>query len=350
MKQTVRLAALRPDFEKMDEFSNPYSPAFDRAAAAPFMEKALQRTFALLHKAGEAGADLVLTSIDIKNASFYSNPYPDIFQAAAEPMPGPTSERLGEIARKYSMIVAASYEERAGDDIYSSVVILGRKGELIGVYRKVHLPVHEQWNKKVGTEIPVFKSEIGNLGVAICHDIAFTEQCRTLSMKGADIILYPTDGWGTTHATTNYNMGEALARIRAAENFCYLVAAKTIQYGGPGGKSCIVSPRGEIIAENAERVDGIVWADCGTDYDIVEPKHHFAFTSGSASVRGRYTFERVPAAYGELVAEKPAVMERYKDVHYNVEKVDIEQKRADLVDFQRAAREGRPHFLKDYHW
>jgi len=346
----IKLAALRTGFEPADEFSNPYSKRFDRAAAYDLMEKNRLRTFGLLCEAGKTKPDLALTSISIDNMMMYGQPCPDLVARAVETIPGPTSDRLSELAKTFEMMIAASYNERDGDDIYSTVVLFGKKGELIGKYRKVHLPAHEKWTVTPGREINVMKTEIGNIGVAICHDIAFPEHCRTLAMKGADIILYPTDGWGATYSTADCNMGEALVRIRASENACFLVAAKTIPYGGPGGKSCVVSPRGAILAENAGNKDGVVVAECGADFDITEPKHHFAFTSGADSARARYAVERVPSAYAELTARVPALMERYAGVPFAVESEKIEEIKRHEIEFQRAMYDKKPHFLESYHW
>jgi predicted amidohydrolase len=82
--------------------------------------------------------------------------------------------------------------EREGDAIYNTAALIGRKGELIGKYRKTHLPAVEAWNETHGDGFPVFETDFGTVGMLICYDILFPEAARCLVLNGAEILFNPT--------------------------------------------------------------------------------------------------------------------------------------------------------------
>jgi predicted amidohydrolase len=150
----------------------------------------------------------------------------------AEPVPGPTTERMAEQARRYNSWIAFSIVEREGGDLFNTGVLIDRTGKIAGKYRKVQLPFEEvSRGIAPGTDFPVFKTDFGTVGLLICHDASFPEAARELALKGAEIILMPI--WGGR---------ESLVRARAIENGVYLA---TSGYDYP---SEIISPTGEVLA------------------------------------------------------------------------------------------------------
>jgi predicted amidohydrolase len=150
----------------------------------------------------------------------------------AEPIPGPTTERLAEHARRHRTWIAFSIVERDGPDLFNTAVLLDRTGRIAGTYRKVQLPFEEvSRGIAPGSGFPVFATDFGRVGLLICHDASFPEAARELALNGAEIILMPI--WGGR---------QALVRARAIENGVYVA---TSGYDYP---SEIIDPTGEVLA------------------------------------------------------------------------------------------------------
>jgi len=154
--------------------------------------------------------------------------YPDV----AESIPGPTTERLAEVAReKHAYIVAGIYE-RDGAAIYNTAVLIDRGGRFIGKYRKVYLPREEiEGGLTPGNDYPVFRTDSGKVGMMICWDLQYADPARALALRGAEIILMPI--WGGN---------EALGKARAIENQVFLVSS------GYDYPTAIMDPDGELLA------------------------------------------------------------------------------------------------------
>jgi predicted amidohydrolase len=154
------------------------------------------------------------------------------YVAAAEPVPGPTTRRLGEKAREHRSYLVAGLMERDGTAVYNTSVLIDRAGRLAGKYRKVYLPREEvDGGLTPGNDFPVFDTDFGRVGMMICWDVQYTDPARALAVRGAEVILLPI--WGGI---------ETLAAARAIENQVYLV---TSSYDMPTG---ILNPLGEWIA------------------------------------------------------------------------------------------------------
>ena len=308
LKKTVKIAAARTGHNRPPEEANPYSSLYNFEAVRIFADTNAERTFRAFEMAGEAGADIVVSVEGIRPIGNLSNCVDrrEEVLALVEELPGPTSHRLGEISKKYNMYTAANYKIREGDRIYNTTVLVGRDGKIIGRYHKVHLPASEHWHISPGTEMPVFTTDIGRIGFATCHDIAFPEHCRAMSLNGADIILHPTNGWG--FVTNNGALGLELLRVRAAENFAYIATAYSMNMLRPGSSSCIVDNKGELLAENQSQTeDGIAIAEYVPNYDMISHKNMWSFFADVPSERMRLIHERIPSAYGVITKEHPPV-------------------------------------------
>jgi predicted amidohydrolase len=154
------------------------------------------------------------------------------YAEVAESIPGPTTSRLGELARKRSSYVVAGIYEREGHVIYNTAVLLNRAGELIGKYRKVYLPREEiERGLTPGSDYPVFQTDFGTVGLMICYDVFFADPARALASKGAEMILMPI--WGGN---------ETLGKSRSIENRVFLAAS------GYDYPTYVMDPEGEILS------------------------------------------------------------------------------------------------------
>lgn len=351
MKQQIRLSAVSSLLNDLPEEASPYCDKFDRHAARAYVDGNVGKMAKFLHEAGRMGSDLVCTYEDFHGIGTYLRHTEDrsIFVSLCESIPGPTSEAFGKIAKQYKMMIAANYYERDREAIYNTTVLIDQQGQLIGKYRKVHLPASEKWLVTAGTQIPVFETDIGNIGIATCFDITFTEHCRCLALNGANIILYPTAGKGV-NCVSSPELGDALLRVRAAENGCYLVAAKNIRHGRLG-KTCIVSNAGEFIGEWLDTNEGIASAVIEPDCDIVREDMFDTLLSGVASVKARHFLEREPALYTRITDGHPPVAEAYRQRNYRLrlEPEYVAEASKQWGEYQEAVIGKKPNPLK-YHW
>jgi len=114
----------------------------------------------------------------------------------AEPLHGPTYNMLVRKAKRFNTYICGCFYEREGDLVFNTAILIDRKGDLVGKYRKAH----PYWPEEVegcspGEDFPVFRTDFGNVGIIICYDSWFAETIRLLALKGADIILFPNAGY-----------------------------------------------------------------------------------------------------------------------------------------------------------
>jgi 5-aminopentanamidase len=142
----------------------------------------------------------------------------------AEPIPGPSTERLLDAARQHQKFLAFGMLERAGDDLYNSCVLLGPDG-IVGVYRKIHLPFLgvDRFVTRGSDPMQVYEVAGMRVGMHICYDGSFPEATRVLALKGADLVILPTN-WPPGADT----FAEYLPNARALENHIYFMAVNRV--------------------------------------------------------------------------------------------------------------------------
>jgi predicted amidohydrolase len=164
----------------------------------------------LIADAARQKADLVVLGETVPYVGLRKKPH-----ETAEPIPGPTTDYFGELAKRHHLHIAVSLYERAGKAVFNACVLIGPDGKLIGKYRKVCLPHAElEWGVEPGNDYPVFDTKIGKVGLMVCYDGFFPEVARELTNRGAEVIAWPV--WGCN---------PLLARARACENHVYVVSS-----------------------------------------------------------------------------------------------------------------------------
>jgi len=212
-------------------------------------EKNMDLWCAKIDEAGRLGLDIVC----LGEAVLQVGTGKDV-NALAEPIPGPSTERLGAAAKRNRIWVVAGLTERDGRRVYNTAVLLDREGRPAGTYRKVHLP-REEWQKGIipGGEYPVFKTDFGTIGIQICYDWFFPEAAEAFALKGAEILFAPT--WGNTLPDQDGRAeGETVFRVRARDNGIYMVPSVY------DGSSMVIDPMGRILASN-KGAEGVFWAE-----------------------------------------------------------------------------------------
>ena len=278
------------------------STYFDNALA--YTQANIDHTLGMLRKAGEAGADLAVTNEDFGGIGSYMRDMAraSLFGDLVVRHEASVLDGLREIARTYGMYVAANEYETDGGKIYNTTKLIGRDGAVVGKYRKVHLPAGERFVVQSGGAYPVFETEIGNIGFAICYDFLFPEHCRILALNGADMVIHQSQGWFPGGPDKNV-LGESYVRVRATENRVYIVVAKNAQHDG--GMSCVVDNLGSVLAARGGLRSDLLIADIEPDYDAVDAYDYDNCYSGLKSLRARHLLHREPSAYGRLTEGDP---------------------------------------------
>jgi len=232
-----------------------YTAAVVQMAAGPDTEANLTRIETRVAEAAAAGARLVA----LPELCCWRGPGRD-YAAHAEPIPSPLTDRLGRLAARHRIYLAAgSILERSEVEgrCYNTALLFGPDSTLLARYRKIHLfdvaiadgpAARESERIAPGDAVVVVETELGRIGLAICYDLRFPELFRALADRGVEVIVLPaafTRHTGRCH-------WQILLRARAIENQAYVVAPGLI---GPMenriptyGHSMIVDPWGEVVA------------------------------------------------------------------------------------------------------
>lgn len=196
--------------------------------------------------------------------------------AQIESIPGPTSERLQELARRYGIyLLAGSFLEKSAEkSAYNTSLLLNPAGEILAHYRKIHLfdvdipgqvRVKESDTKKPGQEVVASDTPLGVFGLSVCYDLRFPELYRQLAQRGAEVIFVPSAFTFPTGAAH----WEPLLRARAIENQAYVIAPNQIGKNTHGfadyGNSMIIDPWGKVIARAADK-ECLITAEIDRDY------------------------------------------------------------------------------------
>ena len=216
----------------------------------------------LVKRAARAGAQLVATP---ENTN-YLGPHEEKVRRA-EPLDGPTVAGFAGLARQHAIhLLLGSYNERAPGDAgrcYNTSVLFSPAGEVLAVYRKIHLfdvdvpggvTFQESQTVVPGESIVVAETELGRLGLSICYDLRFGELYRALVARGAECLLVPS----AFTLTTGRDHWEPLLRARAIETQCYVLApAQWGRHDDAGlkesyGHALIADPWGLVTARASD--------------------------------------------------------------------------------------------------
>jgi formamidase len=181
-------------------------------------------------------------------AQFVPSASPEPWRRIAQPIPGPTADRLCEMARKAGKwLVPGSMYEAAGDAIYNTALVISPAGEVIARYRKMFPWLPYESETTPGDQFCVFDvPEVGRFGLCICYDAWFPEVPRTLAWMGAEVILHPT-----LTPTSDRSLELVLSQANAIFNQCYFIDINGLGPWG-GGRSLLVDPEGRVLQQAGE--------------------------------------------------------------------------------------------------
>ena len=188
------------------------------------------------------------------------------YEQLAEPVPGPTTDAFGALARRLGVVVVLNLFERDGDRCYDTSPVIDADGTLLGRTRMVHITdypgFHEQDYYTPGdTGTPVYDTRCGRIGIAICYDRHFPEYMRALALGGADLVLVPQAG---TVGEWPEGLFEAEMRVAAFQNGYFVGLCNRVGADGTltfAGESFVATPEGTILARAPQGEEHILIAD-----------------------------------------------------------------------------------------
>ncbi|MHC9086168.1 carbon-nitrogen hydrolase [Luteimonas sp. RIT-PG2_3] len=225
-------------------------------------------------EAAASGARLVLLQELHNGAYFCQHESVDEFDLA-EPIPGPSTERLAALAKRHKVVLVSSLFERRAPGLYhNTAVVFDADGSTAGKYRKMHIPDDPGFYEKFyftpgDLGFQPIQTSVGKLGVLVCWDQWYPEAARLMALAGAELLLYPTAiGWDPTDVQDEKqrqrdawilsHRGHAVANglpvlscNRVGHEPSPLAADKPVGASGIDfwGNSHVLGPQGEFLAE-----------------------------------------------------------------------------------------------------
>ena len=223
------------------------------------------------------GAELVVLQELHNGLYFCQTENTDVFDQA-EPIPGPSTETFGALAKELEIVLVLSlFEKRAPGLYHNTAVVIEKDGSIAGKYRKMHIPDDPAYYEKfyftpgdLGFE-PI-RTSVGKLGVLVCWDQWYPEAARLMAMKGAELLIYPTAiGWESTdmEEEKKRQLGAwvTVQRGHAVANGLPVVAVNRVGHEpDPSGQtngirvwgnSFVAGPQGELLAELSDKDEEI---------------------------------------------------------------------------------------------
>ncbi len=254
----------------------PLSLALVQHTCNQHYQQNLDRSLAGIREAAAKGAQLILLQ-ELHTAHYFCQQEQTSYFDLAETIPGPTSNRLADLACELDIVIVASvFEKRAPGLYHNTAVVLERDGSIAGIYRKMHVPDDPGYYEKfyftpgdqpnnTGKNIAFspIQTSLGRLGVLICWDQWFPEAARLMSLAGADILLYPTAiGWdkqdGPAEQQRQRSAWRTIQQAHAIANgipvaACNRCGVETADNNEEQihfwGSSFVAGPQGELLAE-----------------------------------------------------------------------------------------------------
>jgi len=247
--------------------------ALIQMSCGPEPEQNLQKALDRVGEAARLGAQVVCLPELFQTQYFCQREDASLFDLA-EPIPGPSSPKLADAARKHKVVLVASlFEKRAPGLYHNTAAVFDADGALRGIYRKMHIPDDPLYYEKFyftpgDLGFRAHDTQVGRLGALICWDQWYPEGARLTALQGATLLLYPTAiGW---HPAEKVEFGKAqhdawrtIQRAHAIANGVYVGVVNRVGFetgnirgkSAPGqglefwGASFLCDPFGTVIAE-----------------------------------------------------------------------------------------------------
>jgi N-carbamoylputrescine amidase len=242
-------------------------------SATPDPEKNLERAIDKIHQASARGAQVVCLPELFQTQYFCQREDAALFDLA-QPIPGPVTSRLAQLAKQLRIVLIASvFEKRAPGVYHNTAVVLDADGSHRGLYRKMHIPDDPLYYEKFyftpgDLGFRAFDTVAGRLGTLVCWDQWYPEGARLTALQGAVVLFYPTAiGWHPAEkeqfGASQHDAWRTIQRAHAIANGVYVAVVNRVGHengdirgnAAPGaglefwGGSFLCDPFGRVIAE-----------------------------------------------------------------------------------------------------
>lgn len=257
-----------------------YVAGLVQTACSPSPGENLQRAAARVEEAAQRGAEVICLPELFRSQYFCQREDAALFDLA-EPVPGPTTETLGKVAQARGVVIVAPLFERRAPGVYhNSAAVIDASGEVVGLYRKMHIPDDPAYYEKFyftpgDLGFRAFDTRVGRIATLICWDQWYPEGARLAALQGPSILFYPTAiGW---HPAEKEQFGAAqrdawrtIQRGHAIANGVYVAAVNRVGFENPAvagaglefwGSSFISDPFGVVLAEASADREEILLAE-----------------------------------------------------------------------------------------
>ena len=215
-----------------------------------------------IKKLAQEGAALIILQ-ELHNGLYFCQTEDVNIFDQAEPIPGPSTEFFGKLAKELQVVIVTSLFERRAPGLYhNTAVVMERDGSIAGCYRKMHIPDDPGYYEKFyftpgDLGFQPIQTSVGRLGVLVCWDQWYPEAARLMALAGAELLIYPTAIGYDPHDTTDEQQRQRMAwqtvqRGHAVANGLPVVTVNRVgeEDGVPfWGTSFVAGPQGELLYE-----------------------------------------------------------------------------------------------------
>ena len=260
----------------------------------------------LVTKAAKAGANIVLLQELFETPYFCQVHDFDYFKLATSVADNAAINHFKALAKELDIVLPISFYEKSGNTFFNSVTVIDADGEILGTYRKTHIPDGIPYTEKFyftpgDTGFKVWDTKYAKIGVGICWDQWFPECARSMALMGAELLFYPTAiGDEPTLGINSKGHWQRCMQGHAAANLMPVIAAnrigtETISQNGNDstlefyGSSFITNGRGDIIQEASKDKKEVLTATFDLDELAIARRQWGVFR------------DRRPSMYGTLL-------------------------------------------------
>ncbi len=267
----------------------------------------VQKAEAMIRDAAAKGANIVILP-EMFTTLYFCQEEDHKYFDYAEAIPGPTTERMGALAKELGVVIVASMFERRAPGLYhNTAAVLDADGTYLGKYRKMHIPDDPLFYEKFyftpgDLGFRIFETKFGKLGVLICWDQWYPEGARLAALRGAELLIYPTAiGWHPSekeqYGAAQYTSWETIQRSHGIANGCFVASVNRVGKEvivGDGlefwGQSFVSDPSGIPLIKGSVDKEEVLLTTI--DFENVETRRvHWPFLR-----------DRRIDAYGEITA------------------------------------------------
>src|SRR2546425_5350473 len=251
--------------------------------SSPDPAENLEKAVARVREAARAGAQVVCLP-ELFRSQYFCQREDAAWFDLAEPVPGPTTDALGRVAKEEQVaVIAPVFERRAAGVYHNSAAVIDADGRVVGLYRKMHIPDDPAYYEKFyfapgDLGFRTFDTQVGRIGTLVCWDQWYPEGARLTALQGAHILLYPTAiGWHPRerqqHGAQQLDAWRTIQRSHAIANGLFVAAVNRVGHQRPEGggdradgievwgASVLADPFGVVVSEAPRDHEAVLVAE-----------------------------------------------------------------------------------------